>query len=362
MTVQASAPRRSAAFLATLLLAYGALVVYASLAPFGPWLPWAEFDAAFLRAPLPRHLGSTVDLLLNVLAYLPVGMLGAAIAVRALPSGGAVALATLVGALLSLAMELLQVLLPPRIASNLDLLTNSLGACLGALPWLWPARLRRLLLPLERVRDRLLRPGAGAECGASLLLLWGACQLNPAIPFLGAGVLLDPDREPWYAASADPDLWALHACAAALNASGLGLLLACLLQPRVQPLLAGMLTLVTLLGIKATAAEFLLKPLVAGAWFDSATLAGLAAGCLALVALRSLRGAMRSRLAAACLLAGGLLAKLDSHYASWFVLRGLFGLNMVQLRNFAGLTEWINEIWPLLALLFLVVWRPPRPV
>lgn len=358
MTLASPLPQRPASLLAGLLLAYGALVVYASLAPFGPWLPWADFDGSFLLAPLPRHLGET-DLLLNLLAYLPFGTLAAALAVRRLPGPAAVTLATLLGGALSLAMELLQVLTPPRIASNLDLLSNTLGALLGALPWWAPTRMRRLLVPLERLRARVLRPGVGAELGAALLLLWCACQLNPSIPFLGAGVLVDPDRLAWYEASTDPDLWALQACAAGFNAGGLGLFLGTLLQPGLQPLAAGLVTLVTLLGIKATAAEFLLKPLVAGAWFDSATLAGLAAGTLALVALRRLSGRNRARLAGACLLAGGLLAKLDGHYASWFVLRGLFGLNLVQLRNFAGLTEWINEIWPLLAVLFLLFWRPP---
>lgn len=349
--------RRPASFLAGLLAAYAGLVVYASLVPFGPWQAWSELDPGFLWAPLPRHL-PLADVLANLLAYLPLGALAAALLARRCGALTTVLCATLLGALLSLAMELLQVLLPPRIASNVDLLTNGAGAFLGALPWAWPDTLRRLLLPCERLRQRVLRAGTGAELGASLLLLWCACQLNPSIPFLGAGVLTDPNRQAWFEASADPGAWGVQACAAALNACGLGLFLGGLLRPAVQPLAAGLISLVTLLGVKATAAEFLLKPVVAAAWFDSATLAGLAAGSLALVALRRLRGTRRARLAAACLLAGGLLAKLGSHYESWFELRSLFEWRVSQLRNFAGLTESINELWPFAAVLFLLFWRP----
>ena len=350
-------PRRPAAILAGLLLSYVALVIYASLAPFEPWLPWSDFEADFLIAPIPRYL-SGIDLLLNLLAYLPLGWLAAALCARRHPGWNAVARATLVGALLSVAMELRQVLLPPRVASNVDLLSNTLGALLGALPWAWPRMLANALAPLERVRVRLLGPGSGPEFGACLLLLWWVCQLNPSIPFLGAGVLEDPDRLAWYEGSPDSAQWMLQACAAAFSACGLGLFLACLLARSVQPLAAGLVTLVTLLGIKAAAAHFLLKPALAVAWFDSATLAGLAAGSIALLLALRFGVRLRALAAAVCLRAGGLFAKLDGHYASWFALRSMFELNFAQLRNFEGLTVWINELWPVLAVVFLMSWRP----
>jgi VanZ family protein len=355
MTDRSGTKARPAAFLGALLLAYIVLVVFASLAPFGPWEPLSELHWQFLLAPLPRYF-TTFDVLVNLLAYLPLGALAAAFYARSLPGRGSVVLATLTAGLLSLQMELLQVLLPPRIASNIDLLTNTLGALLGALPWAWPMTLRRSLLPFERLRAHLLLPGVAPEVGASLLLLWCACQLNPSIPFLGAGLLRDPDRMAWFETGADPADWGLQACAAALNACGLGLFLGGLLQPRIHVLAACLLTLVLLLGVKATAAEFLLKPVLAADWFGSATFAGLAAGALCLLVCQRLRWQSRARLAGVCLLAGGLLAKVASHYPSWFGLRNVFGWNFGQLRNFAGLTLWVNELWPLLAVLFLVCW------
>jgi VanZ family protein len=357
--IPARAPR-PVAFLLTLWCAYVAMVVYASLAPFSPWESLRELRWSFLVAPLPRHITS-FDLLVNVLAYAPVGALAAAVFSRSRPGVPAVARAALSGLLLSFSMELLQSLVPPRIPSNVDLLSNGLGGLLGALPWCAPARLERLLRPIESWRDRLLLPGAGPEIGACLLLLWCACHLNPSIPFLGAGVLQNPYALAWYETATDPVGWALQACAAALNACGLGFFLAGLLHARVNALAMALVGLLTVLGAKATAAEFLLKPVLAGDWFGSATLAGLAAGALVLVAAQELSRRRRAMAAGACLLAGGLLAKLGSTYAPLSGLRSLFGWNFVQLRNFAGLTVWLNEIWPLLALAFLALWWPHTP-
>lgn len=353
-------PVRPTAFLAALLLAYSSLVGYASLAPFGPWEPVSRVSLHFLLAPLPRHI-TLQDVLVNVLAYLPVGTLAAAMIARRLPGWRAVVLAMGVGFLLSFTMEWLQAMLPPRIPSNIDLLSNSMGALLGALPWLFNRVRMRLIAPVERLRARLLVPGIGAETGALLLCLWCACHLNPSIPFLGAGVLQNPDVLPWDESTRVPVDWALQALAAALSACGIGLFMTCLLQRRSHALVATLVTLVTLLGAKATAAQFLLKPALVSDWFSSAALAGLAAGALVLPFCLLLRRRMQTVLAGSFLLSGGLLAKLASHYAPLASVRALFGGNFVQLRNFAGLTVWINEIWPLLAVVFLALWWPHAP-
>ena len=357
MTAAAGRPRRPLGFLGALLLGYAAMVAYASLAPFGPWEPLGEASWYFLLAPLPRHI-NPFDVLVNVLAYVPLGMLAAATFAVWRPGPGAVGLATLTGLALSCAMELLQTALPPRVPSNLDLLSNGGGALLGALPWIVPRHIARVLVRLEHWRDRMLAAGTGPELGAILLLLWCACQLNPSIPFLGAGVLQNPYALAWYETATQPVEWVLQALSAALNAWGLGLFLTCLLHTRVNALAATLVMLVTVLGAKATAAEFLLKQVLAGDWFGSATLAGLALGALALLTGRHLSRRRRAILAGTCLLAGGLIAKIASTYIPLSGVRTLFGWNFVQLRNFAGLTVWLNETWPLLAVVYLALWWP----
>ncbi len=353
-------PVRPIAFLLLLWLIHAFMIVYVSLAPFGPWEPWGSLQWRFLFAPLPRHI-TPFDLLINVLAYLPLGWLAAAAAARRCSGGRAVLFATVLAAVLSLVMESLQVLLPPRIPSNVDLVTNTLGALLGALPWRRPAITRHVLQALERWRDGWLAPGWEPEFGLLLVLLWCACQLNPSIPFLGAGVLRNPDMLAWSDLRPDPADWGLQALAAGLGLCGLGLFLACLVLPRRSAPLLTLVLLLLVMAAKATAAEWLLKPVLANDWFGSATLAGLASGAVLLVLTRRLRLRARAITAGVCLLAGGLLAKLGGHYLALWEMRSLFGWNFGQLRSFTGLTVWLNEIWPLLAVLFLALWWPRAP-
>ncbi len=352
-------PARPAWYLRTLWGAYSVLVIYASLAPFGPWEPWQALSWRFLLAPLPRHV-TTFDVLINVLAYLPLGWLGT-VAWRQRWPRHAILLAVLGAGLLSFTMESLQGLLAPRIPSNVDLLTNTLGAACGAAPWLMPRACERMLAPLERWRERTLLPGPGAEMGCLLLMLWCACHLDPAIPFLGAGVLRNPYALQWFEQAADPADWGLQTAAAALSTAGLGLFMACLVKQRRVAHTLTLLMLLLVMAAKATLADFLLKPALATEWFGSATLAGLALGAFLLLGCLGLVGARRALVAGVCLLAGGTLAKLGSHYVPLAAMRALFGWNFGQLRSFTGLTVWLNEIWPLLTVLFLVVWSPRAP-
>ena len=51
--------------------------------------------------------------------------------------------------------------------------------------------------------------------------------------------------------------------------------------------------------------------------------------------------------------AGGLMAKITSIYGAFDETLRMFYWPHGQLVNFASLTRWINEIWPLLAVIFL---------
>src|SRR6185437_14795340 len=108
---------------------YGVAIVYASLEPFSPWLSPPPGTPFFLFGATARVI--RYDALLNVLAYVPFGCF-LALSAR----GGAtrrIAIATLIGAAMSFAMESLQMYVPPRIASPYDFATNSVGALLGGL-------------------------------------------------------------------------------------------------------------------------------------------------------------------------------------------------------------------------------------
>ena len=102
---------------------------------------------------------------------------------------GRTAIAILLGALLSFAMESAQQFLPARIASLSDLLANTLGTAIGAvltrfmhgesLPWVL----------LMRRRDQWFRPGRLVDLGLIAIGLWTLSQLTPLVPSLDLGNL-----------------------------------------------------------------------------------------------------------------------------------------------------------------------------
>ncbi|RAA76159.1 teicoplanin resistance protein VanZ, partial [Burkholderia multivorans] len=111
--------------------AYAALVVYASLYPFEGWVSFGIGPFDYLFAPMQRYV-TAFDVVTNVLGYMPFGAL-AVLALHPRHRGiAATLIAGALGVLLSGAMEALQTYLPTRVASNLDLGANALGALLGA--------------------------------------------------------------------------------------------------------------------------------------------------------------------------------------------------------------------------------------
>lgn len=121
-----------------LLLLWAAFIVYGTTLPFDvrptwealregwsgvSWLPWRRADGSFPSRP---------DMVANVLLFLPLGFLWV---LYRRPRGGWARLA-LLGGLLGLALsstvEALQLVLPGRVSSTTDLVTNSCGAAAGA--------------------------------------------------------------------------------------------------------------------------------------------------------------------------------------------------------------------------------------
>lgn len=173
----------------TLALAWALLITYASLHPFGPWAWPVRADPALLWLPWPRYW-LVVDIVFNLIGYLPFGFLLAAGSLRmGRPTGRALLRATLLGAGLSLAMEWLQILLPIRVPSRADWLLNAGGTVLGALAAALAARMG-WFARWQRLRERWFSAHAGA--GVALLLLWPAALLVPPPLPLALGPVLAP--------------------------------------------------------------------------------------------------------------------------------------------------------------------------
>ena len=159
---------------------YAGLIVYASLYPFEGWRVQGIAPWSFLLAPLPRYW-TGFDVVANALGYAPLGFLGAVAVLRLRPRWPPVLTVTALALALSLLLESLQMFLPMRVPSNVDLALNASGAWLGALL----ARVLAswgLVAHWSRWRDRWFR--ADASGALALLALWPLALLFPvAVPF-----------------------------------------------------------------------------------------------------------------------------------------------------------------------------------
>ncbi|WP_455384842.1 VanZ family protein, partial [Acidihalobacter prosperus] len=157
---------------------YPLLIAYASLFPLD-WHPPTVWSNPLLH-PWPRS-DSRSDVLVNVLAYVPLGLL-LALAWRRFGRLVSAALALLAGFSLSFGMEFLQEALPGRVSSVADIAHNALGTLLGV--GLAQILSRDTLSGdwLRALRARLAVPGPLANMGLVAVALWAAAELFPFVP------------------------------------------------------------------------------------------------------------------------------------------------------------------------------------
>jgi VanZ family protein len=353
--------QRSSPLARVALGAYVVIVIYAGLAPWSGWRDLGISPFAYLWSPLPRHL-TTFDLAVNVLAYLPLG----ALAVLALHPRLRGVAALLAAVLLALAVagtvETLQSFLPRRVASNIDLATNTAGGALGAL----------LALPfagglidrgrLAQWRARRFAPDASALL--VLLALWPAAQVWPGAMLFGNGQWFDGGsllgaRQAGAAAvpgglgaAWGPSEFVLaEALVVAAGTLAAGLALACAMRSRETRLPLLLALVAAALGTKAFAYAVSFGPERAFMWLTPGAFGGLTIGLLAL-AIASL-GPPRAQLAGALLacvvwLAAVNLVPDNPYHADW-----LAAYRPGRLAHFHALAEWIALAWPWLLLLVL---------
>lgn len=323
------------------------LIAYASLYPFAPLHP-ASWDAVAGMFARPRYVVAS-DIVWNVAAYIPLGLLVRLY--RADHGSRRPNLeATLFAAAWSFAMETCQLFLPNRVASLYDVASNAAGAAIGTAVFFEPFH-SAVTRPLAQLRERWLIGGARGDAGLMLVVLWLIAQLNPALPFFGAGNLVDSST------AADPsaaDASILPWIAVALSTCGFGLFLSTLVRVGQGSLRLTVALLSLALWLKFLGASLALQPGFSEAWVSGGRIAGLAAGLVAFAALRRMPRAGRVYLAILMLLAGDLLSKIFGAYSSLDDFLRLFRWPHGQLASFATLTRFIHELWPLAALVFLI--------
>jgi VanZ family protein len=352
--------------------AYVALIVYASLYPFTGWHDQGLPAWEFLRSPLPPKYWTGFDVGINVAGYVPFGFLLALSFLRRGSRAGAptsnvaaVAVSVLFAGLLSFCMEMLQSYLPSRVASNLDLGLNILGAAAGAIL----AAVLELAGAIDRwsnFRGRwFVRDARGALV---LLALWPfALLFPPAVP-LGLGQvferlesaladwLLDTPFLDWLPVR-DVELQPLVP-GVELICVALGALVPCLLGysiVRTVPRRSMFAISAIAIGIAATALSAALSwgPTHAWAWLSLPVQLGLMAGLV--LALLLLPVPPRGCAALVLLALVVHLSLLNQAPASEYFTQTLKTWEQGRFIRFNGLAQWLGWLWPYVTLAYVLV-------
>jgi VanZ family protein len=336
-----------------LAVAYLLVLGYASLQPFRGWRWPPEEILYFLSAPWPRFI-TLQDVTVNFAAYVPLGLLlSIGCGARYGAARGAAA-AALTAAAFSVTMEVAQMFLPARIASNVDLLANSLGALLGAMaaPLLAPAQ--PIGGRIHSARRRLFLDGMPADAGLVIVGLWLVTQFHPTAQLFGTGALratLD-----LHSTFIHTPLLALSGEAAVVMFSllGIGLMLSALMRDHDRPTPVIAAVIGTALALKIVSAVAVVQVSAPLAWLTPGVLFGLAAGSLLLWGAVRMPRPMKLSVAAACIVAATVAINLapDNPYQS--VPPRLLARGASHFLNFSGIVRALSELWPLLATGYLL--------
>jgi VanZ family protein len=169
-------------------LLYALLIVYGSLFPLSGWTPSADPWIWLANMPDGSRL-SRADLIVNVLAYVPLGLGLAMVLRRGFGSALAVLASTLIGFALSLGVEFAQAYLPARVSSVSDLVTNTAGTLVGSLIAPLLGTQSQTGRALVRWRTRWFEPGRAADVRLMCFVLWALAQLSPLVPSFDLGNL-----------------------------------------------------------------------------------------------------------------------------------------------------------------------------
>jgi VanZ family protein len=181
-----------------LLFVVLALIVYGSLYPFDFEADAVEGGVLEAFRQLSWQRAGRGDRISNVLLYLPLGFclfLWLALHWQRAPS---MIVATVLGTLLSLSIEIAQFYVSSRVPSLTDLSLNALGTLLGAAAGLAWGGLSRLMHLPGRAERPMRDPGA-----LLLLGLWLAWRFAPFVPQLDLGKLKSA-LQPLFSPQFDP--------------------------------------------------------------------------------------------------------------------------------------------------------------
>lgn len=338
---------RRSGFVGLATLAYVVVVAIASVYPAEGWrIP----DASVLWRQLsewPRYY-TWYDVIFNVTAYIPLGMLFTGWLRRHLRGIQAAGIAFVLATLLSASMEVLQGSIALRVPSALDVFCNAVGGLLGAWIALFAGDDEDGVF--ARWRARFLTPHNGGDAGLILLALWVLAQFRPDLWLFSTGDMrhLVPTPPGTYSALAYAAFEAGVAVLGIVTVAGILRVVA-----SENPVGALVVLMVGALAARSFAAALLFERGDALLWITPGNGLGIAVGLgLGITACMMPRRAAAIT-AFAAMLGGTLLLNAGplNPYAS---VSAIEPWQQGHYRSFAGTTRIISLCWPLLAAAFLL--------
>jgi len=333
---------------AWLTFGYTLFIIYGSLSPFSGWQDQGLDFTDVLLTPF-KQTYTAFDSVINLLSYLPFGLL---IGLTARARFGALTSVTAglcAGMLLSASMEYLQMYLPMRISSNMDILTDSTGALLGAIlavsitSWTW------FFSRITRWRNELFRHGKEMDFGLALLALWMFGQINPSLPMLGNVFISGAASQPFVPPQPSP-FNGLESSVVTLNLLMLGTLMLTLLRVPRHIVMALLVILSTVALAKFITAALLLKSWALLLWINSEAVFGMMLGIVLLFAALWLPRRTVMGVGAAVSLCDFVMVNFVFGNNSPAASASIFHWHYGHLLNYNGLAQTITLVLPLLLL------------
>lgn len=332
-----------------LLVTYSVLLASGSLYPYVAGSDTRSLDVSFLWAAWPSAI-TRMDILTNVFVYVPFGI----VATRTF-FGRHYGLADwlvicLLGAAFSTTMECLQWFLPNRVASNVDIIANSVGVALGAAVAPVFSSRSRFFTWFVALRRYWFRPGWIVNLGLILLVLWVLAQFSLQTPGLVAGSLHGGFTPFWESHGAN--FKAGVALLFALDIAAASLFTAILLRAHQHLAIRTLGFTVGALLLKFLAAALLIKLAFFTRLLSLEVLLGLGFGASVALSLVYFRARPPPYPLLASVLCSLVLAKLlqGSPFLTATGQTPDLGIQPELLFNIGGIAYLVAETWPYLAL------------
>ena len=206
---------------------------------------------------------------------------------------------------------------------------------------------------MQEWRVRVFLADTNVDVGLVLILIWLLAQINPSVPFFEAGNMINRLTASWKVNPYAPLFLIPQIVGIGLNACGFALFVSVLLKTRVHSMLMVVIVLALGLSLKLVAAGLMLKAPLLENWLGPASVLGVGAGLGAALPLLTFTHRVRVFMALLLVFAGALMSKMASIYDAFNETLHVFSWSYGQLSNFASLTHYLHELWPLLALAFL---------